>query len=374
MTAFSDHCRFYPLRALAMRKLLFAALIASTATTLAASTTSLRGTTIVAGFEPQIEASGLPPGQQVRIHAVRMFNVWEQAPAGGWRPAPRPLHGWADFRADGDGRVRLWRDSPVAGTYAGIDGYGILWSGRSVQTGTPNPSLPSMLDLATMKDGDSLILMTMGNTILARQALVVADPPALRIVDVAQGRLNGTFAAPSNSGRHAALILLHGSEGGDRDAARALAVRFAGQGYAAFAFNYFAWDLKQLPGVPNAHVNRPGSAAPRSGSPKPTSRGSDYMAIQKERNMPNWRQFTCPGSAQSRPVSRQTWCGRDMDSATRAIAPPPRHCHRHNIRRSAGVAGRCPMCRSRETAAAIITIAISTRPSGSNITGRRAQR
>ncbi|MES2753527.1 MAG: acyl-CoA thioester hydrolase/BAAT C-terminal domain-containing protein, partial [Pseudomonadota bacterium] len=35
------------------------------------------------------------------------------------------------------------------------------------------------------------------------------------------------------------------------------AVRFAGKGYAAFALNYFAWDLKKLTGPPNYHVNQP---------------------------------------------------------------------------------------------------------------------
>ena len=74
---------------------------------------------------------------------------------------------------------------------------------------------------------------------------------------MAEGRINGAYAAPNDGKRHPAVILLHGSEGGDRDAARALAVRFAGHGYAAFALNYFAWDLKGLPDVPNAHVNQP---------------------------------------------------------------------------------------------------------------------
>lgn len=53
------------------------------------------------------------------------------------------------------------------------------------------------------------------------------------------------------------IILLHGSEGGGADGARSLATRFAGQGYAAFALNYFAWDLKALKGPPNYHVNQP---------------------------------------------------------------------------------------------------------------------
>jgi len=240
-----------------MRLILTAVAVTNIAVPSFAGAPELVGTTIVSGFEPHIEASGLKPGQRVRVHAVRMFSTWERAPTGGWRQAPKPLHSWADFLADEEGRIRLWRASPLSGTYAGIDGYGLLWSGRAIKADAPNPHLPADISFKDMKDGETTIILADGDAVLAHRPLTTASAPGIRVVDVAKGRINGAYAAPADGKRHPALILLHGSEGGDRDAARSLAIRFAGQGYAAFSFNYFAWDLKKLVGVPNAHVNQP---------------------------------------------------------------------------------------------------------------------
>jgi dienelactone hydrolase len=74
----------------------------------------------------------------------------------------------------------------------------------------------------------------------------------------------GAFAAPGDPaggagaarGLRPAIILLHGSEGGDSASARVLAEAFAAQGYAAFALTYFAWGGR-IPGVPAALVNVP---------------------------------------------------------------------------------------------------------------------
>lgn len=239
-----------------MKRILIAAALTMLAVPLSAGAQNLVGTTLVSGFEPHIEAFGLKAGQRVRVHAVRMFSTWERAPTGGWRQVPRPLYSWADFVADEEGRGRVWRASPLAGTYAGIDGYGILWSGRPFQTDAPNPD-PAGTSFTGMKDGETSVFLADGDTIVARRPLSMEPVPGIQVVEVATGRINGAYAAPADGKRHPALILLHGSEGGDRDAARAMAVRFAGQGYAAFAFNYFAWDLKKLVGVPHAHVNQP---------------------------------------------------------------------------------------------------------------------
>lgn len=217
----------------------------------------LTGTVLISGFEPQIVAEGLAPGVRIRVHILRMFTGWEQAASGNWVQIPKPLHAWGDFVPDAAGTIDLNRTSPLAGTYAGIDSYGLLWSGRPINQKAADPFLPVEVDLAALKDGESRILLTRDGIILSQAQLRSVAPPGLHTQLVAEGRINGAFAAPADGKRHPVVILLHGSEGGDRDGARVLAERFAGQGFAAFALNYFAWDLKSLDGVPNAHVNQP---------------------------------------------------------------------------------------------------------------------
>lgn len=240
-----------------MNIILASVALANSAAPLSAMMPKLVGTKSILGSEPRIEASGLTPGQRVRVHAVRMFSTWERAPSGSWRQAARPLHSWADFLADKDGRINLWRTGPLAGTYNGIDGYGILWSGRPIKPAVPDIFLPKGESFERMKDGETMIFLAIENDVVDRRMFTTAQAPGIKLVDIAKGRLNGAYAAPVDGQKHPVLILLHGSEGGDRDSARAMALRFAGQGYAAFAFNYFAWDLKKLEGVPNAHVNQP---------------------------------------------------------------------------------------------------------------------
>ncbi len=184
-----------------------------------------------------------------------MFSGWERAPKGGWQKVPKPLHSWGDFKTDVEGRIQLWRSSPLAGTYAGIDGYGLLWSGRLVEGN--NDAVPAGLDVSSLKENHSLVIVTRGAETIVSQPLTSAKPQGLRQQYLERGRLNGAYAAPADGMRHPAIILLHGSEGGSRDGAQELAQRFAARGYAAFALNYFAWDLAGLRGVPNAHVNQP---------------------------------------------------------------------------------------------------------------------
>lgn len=222
-----------------------------------AADVAVTGTTIVQGFQPNLAVSGLFPGERIRVHSLRMFAVWREKPGKGWQPVPRALHAWADFRADSDGRVSLVKMSPLAGTYSGDDPYGILWSGHPVPTMSDDPYLPEGVDPTALAEGTSRIFVSRNGKLLATVELGTVSPQGLNVLEVNEGRLSGAFAAPADGRRHPAVILLHGSEGGSRDGAIELARRFAGQGYAAFAFNYFAWDLAKIDGIPNAHVNQP---------------------------------------------------------------------------------------------------------------------
>jgi poly(3-hydroxybutyrate) depolymerase len=82
-----------------------------------------------------------------------------------------------------------------------------------------------------------------------------ADAPSPVRVPVASGSLVGTFFAPADGKRHAAIVVLGGSEGGLHDEqARTLAER----GFAALALAYFGVDPlpKSLRAIPVETVTR----------------------------------------------------------------------------------------------------------------------
>lgn len=215
---------------------------------------------VVSGFPPVVRLSGLGSGETIRVHLFRMYARWETAdPAKrtGWRQVPQPLHAWVDARAGRRGRLDLARAVPLAGTYRGADAYGLSWSGRKPGDRALSPAVVADFNLGSIEQGASRLVVTRGSQVVAQALLRISAPAGLRTVELAEGPLNGFFAVPDSGRSHPAVILLHGSEGGDRDAAREIAQRFAGQGFAAFALNYFAWDLKNIVGVPNEHVNQP---------------------------------------------------------------------------------------------------------------------
>lgn len=207
------------------------------------------------GFDPGIAVRGLTPGETVRIHAFRPFQRWDKMD-GKWVSTATLYHGWADVRADASGVVEMDRAVVGAGTYRGIDGYGLIWSMRRPTDPAVAGTRPAGLK-PVKYTGGTRIVVTRGSEILADTMLVSRDPPNLDVETIADGALNGVFAAPKSGRNLPTIILLHGSEGGGSDSARAQAVRFAGQGYAAFALNYFAWDMQGLKGVPNTHINLP---------------------------------------------------------------------------------------------------------------------
>lgn len=214
----------------------------------------------VLGQAPAIRVTGLAPRAEARVHLVRMFTRWvtdDPAQRTGWRQVPQPLHAWVDVRADRHGAVDLARYPVAAGTYRGVDAYGLMWSGRKPGNDLLAAASIPGFDITSLRDGEMRLFVTNASGIVVQAPFVSAVPSGLVVEEVADGALNGAFAAPHDGQRHPVVILLHGSEGGDREGAKTLAQQYAGQGFAAFALNYFAWDLKRIPGVPNAHVNQP---------------------------------------------------------------------------------------------------------------------
>ena len=243
-----------------LMKFALAALLALFSAAPAAADPNVDLAVVFAGQPPIIRLSGMAPRERVRVHLFRMYSKWETddpTRRTGWKAVPQPIHAWADVGADKDGEIDLARTPAVRGTYKGIDPYGLTWSGRKPGDALLDEAAVPTFGFAALRDGQSRVVVTRGNVIVADAPLRSAAPPGLITADVAEGPINGVYAAPDDGGRHPALILLHGSEGGDIADARALAQRFAGRGFAVFALNWFAWDLKNIPGIPNAHVNQP---------------------------------------------------------------------------------------------------------------------
>lgn len=213
--------------------------------------------TVASGDAPALRLEGLAPREVVRVHALRKFSRWADDGTGRWVESPAVLHAWADYQADARGTVNLARAAPIRGTYSGPDPLGLLWSGH--RRGSPELAGVAAPDIyaPAQQQGAVYLSIVRRDAVAARAELRFVEPPGLRVVTVAEPGLNGVFAAPADGRVRPALVLLHGSEGGGAEEARAMATRYAAKGYAALAVNYFAWDLKGLTGIPNVHVNHP---------------------------------------------------------------------------------------------------------------------
>jgi dienelactone hydrolase len=213
--------------------------------------------TIVSGQTPSVSVSGLAPRAAVRIASLRAFEVWTNEDANGWKPKTIPLVGWADVNADAQGRIDMTTANIRSGSWTGIDPYGLFWSVRKLSYSGIPAGLEDLVAAQTAKRGETRLFLIAGDSVTATATATFAEPPNLKIEAVSIGALNGVFAAPEGARGAPAVILLHGSEGGDAASARALAVRFAGQGFAAFALNYFAWDMSGIETISNVHINIP---------------------------------------------------------------------------------------------------------------------
>lgn len=88
-------------------------------------------------------------------------------------------------------------------------------------------------------------------SILALSVLIAANAPATPAPNCAAAQgFSGTICAPASSGKHPAILLLGGSEGGDE--MRYAAPEFAARGYVAASVAYFG-----LPGLPQTLENVP---------------------------------------------------------------------------------------------------------------------
>jgi Acyl-CoA thioester hydrolase/BAAT N-terminal region/BAAT / Acyl-CoA thioester hydrolase C terminal len=180
-----------------------------------------------------IELRGFPPQQQVRITATQTL------------PGASRWQGHATFISDGDGRVDLARQAPLAGSYDGAASMGLFWSAEQMPGETqPVPAdyalrpIPVRLE-ATAPDG------TRATLTLERQ---IASPGVTRH-PIRTASIVGTLFLPPGTGRFPAVLVVSGGGGGIEQFRAAI---LASHGYAALALGHFAVE-----GRPRGLVNIP---------------------------------------------------------------------------------------------------------------------
>lgn len=213
----------------------------------------------LAGEDAHVRISGLAPGEVVRLHALRKMPRWAAQADGTWAQEVATLHAWADLAADAAGEIDVDRARPLRGSWRQADGAGFLWSGYV--RGAPElqgVGPEALYALRVAQQGTVFLrLERAGRIVAATELRVLGEAPNVRFSTVQVGDVAGVFAAPAGLRRGPALIVLHGSEGGDLGRERQAAARFAAQGFATLALSYWAPARAPIPGVRDRNFQTP---------------------------------------------------------------------------------------------------------------------
>ena len=165
----------------------------------------------------RLRLEGVKAGRRVRIVAT-------STDANGARHTS-----WAEYRTDSSGGVEPARQAPLAGTYAGVDPWGLWWSMRARPERVFPASLePVATNVVAEADGQSLAVADFDRLRLR---------PGVGVEPLHEGGLRGMLFLPARP--HAGgVVVLGGSEGGSSQAAQVAAL-MASRGIAALALAYF---------------------------------------------------------------------------------------------------------------------------------------
>jgi dienelactone hydrolase len=184
--------------------------------------------------EIRIQVAGLVPGQVVILKAKTEWHgqTWEA---------------WASFKADESGRVNVGDSAPVSGTYSGNDAMGLFWSTRPAGKMTrKNPHHAAPITEPRVTRIQVELEDRPGPQVEVKRWIM---RPGVRVRDVKASGIIGRLYEPDRPGRHAAVLVLSGSDGGMDHMEAAL---LASHGYTALALAYFA-----APGLPRELVEIP---------------------------------------------------------------------------------------------------------------------
>jgi dienelactone hydrolase len=153
--------------------------------------------------------------------------------------------GWATFVADGDGRVDASAQAPVAGTYDGVDGMGLVWS----MALAPDRAQRSPFVVETDPVRIEFALETNGAVVSTVLVERLTLGTGVRRREVREDGVVGTLFAPAGQARAPGVVVLGGSDGGVSESMAAL---LASRGYTSLALAYFRFedlppDLMSIP-------------------------------------------------------------------------------------------------------------------------------
>jgi dienelactone hydrolase len=159
--------------------------------------------------------SGCDPGSEVSVRAsVDVAGAVHEASA--------------TFDADETGVVDTSRHPSRAGTYAGVDPFGLWWSGEATAPAATLPLAPMMCRLRAETRH------RVADTVLQRRWLV----SGVTVTEVDEPGVWGLFARPSGDGPFPGVLAFGGSSGGLGPAAE-WAPLLASHGFATLAVGYF---------------------------------------------------------------------------------------------------------------------------------------
>jgi dienelactone hydrolase len=174
-----------------------------------------------------IRAAGIQPDERISIEAALVDGAGQT-----WASQ-------AEFKADAQGNIDVSKQAPVAGSYKEISGMGLIWSMRPTAKNVsiyrpPQNLAPQAIQFRLLKNGTEVAIAKL------EQLRVAEGVRRTRL----SGQLHGTLFVPNTPGRHAAVLVLGGSEGG---VPTLKAAWLASRGFAAVALAYFRFeDLPQL--------------------------------------------------------------------------------------------------------------------------------
>lgn len=148
-------------------------------------------------------------------------------------------HAEGVYRASATGSVNTATDPSVAGTYQGIDPYGLWWSGTATGPGTAEPLAAVGCRMYASSGSDGVEMMFHRHWLR----------PGTTVSAVSEPGIWGQYVKPPGVGPFPGVVAFGGSGGGLGPAA-IWAPLLAGHGIATLAIGYFAG-----PGLPAALIN-----------------------------------------------------------------------------------------------------------------------
>lgn len=143
-------------------------------------------------------------------------------------------HPWAstaEFVADAQGSVDTAKQAPVRGSYRTLSATGLIWSMRPTEKGIHIYAAPHSPSSQIIQ----FHLVLDGKEVSSAQLEQIPVRPDVQTIQV-NGILHGTLFVPGAAGKHPAVLVVGGSEGGQP---KGRAAWLASHGYAALAPSYF---------------------------------------------------------------------------------------------------------------------------------------